>query len=202
MAEDDTQFRDFIGKAHGGIHQVEARIGHLQREARLRKYFHIGDEVRAVDCSDQTIAFPDIAVSDPEKQFIAMVPFEVLAKLRFCRIQIANHADDDRLIFDNLQDPQIVLDPRAGFDLDPASNAKGSYVLAILRRQRLRRIRDLWIRHALRTSRIVKMEVRVDDRDGFSVRSGRICRRHCGSRGKKPPAAVGSVRISMVTHWK
>ena len=41
----------------------------------------------------------------------------------------------------------------------------------------------------------------VDDRDGFSVRWGRICCGRRGGRRQKRPAAVGPVRTFVVTPW-
>jgi hypothetical protein len=125
VAKDDAQFRDLIGQADAAGNQIEPRIGHFQSEARLSKYLHVGDEQRVVKRSDQAIAFPDVAVADPEEQFVAMEPFEILGKIRFRGIDVANGANHDRLFLDDLQNPQIVLEPRAGLDSIPPTMPRG-----------------------------------------------------------------------------
>ena len=114
-----------------------------------------------------------------------MVPFEVLAKFRLERIEIADHADDHRLILDDHQHPEIILDPRARFHFDTANNTQRYRRLAEVAREKWRRIWRPWIGRYLRSRLVIEMKMRIDNRNGADLGSAKICRRHGSCRRKK-----------------
>src|ERR1043166_7821822 len=123
-----------------------------------------------------------------------MIPFQILAKFWLHRIQIADRTDNHRLLFDYHQYPKIILNPGARLDLDATDDTKRRCRLAKVVRQERRRIRDLWIGRPLRASRVVKMEMGIDDRDGISLRTGHGCCNGGAGRSKKSSAIRWGVK--------
>jgi hypothetical protein len=116
-------------------------------------------------------------VPDAAKQRVLVVALEVLGELGLVRLEIAHHSDDDRILLRDLEDPQVVLDPWARFDLDGADDAERNGELAIA----FRVGSDAWhagrtgVRRALRAIRVVHVNVGVDDGDRRGLR-GRMQR--------------------------
>ena len=82
--------------------------------------------------------------------------------------------DDDRVAFRDFQDPEVVLDPWTGFDLDRPDDPQRRCELAVTRRQRRlnRNSRRAGIWRTLRPCRIEQMNVSVDDRDRRVLQTG------------------------------
>ena len=87
--------------------------------------------------------------------------------------QVSNRADDDRVLCGHVQDPLIVLQPGARFDLDGAHDAETFGNFAISAGQS--RLVEYGVplvgpRYALGTGRIEEMNVRIEDRDRYGPR--------------------------------
>src|SRR4029077_14454930 len=99
-------------------------------EAGLGKSCEPADEVRVRGLL-RDVASPEVSVADAAKQRVLVVALEVLGELGLVGLEIAQHADDDRIFLRDLEDPQVVLDPRARLDLDRADDAEWDRELPI-----------------------------------------------------------------------
>ncbi len=83
--------------------------------------------------------------------------------------QVADEADDERLLGRKVEHPLVVLDPRAGLDDDGAGHGPGSREGEVILGQH-RAIEQLVLaggpRDTLRAGRVVEMGVGVDDGQG------------------------------------
>ena len=184
--------RHRVADADHRFEQRHARIRRVQHEVRVGEAFEPADEVRVRGLL-RDVASPEVAVADAAKQRVLVVALEVLGELGLVGLEIADHADDERILLRDLEDPQVVLDPRARLDLDGADHAQRDRELPIA----FRVGSDAWharrtgVRRALRAIRVVQVNVRVDDGNRRRLRFPwpRECRSGCGA----PRRATGSL---------
>ena len=179
MIEHDPQVRHFVGDLHDGLEQVDARVGGIEHEIGLRHELHAVDERRVAGLRGH-VPPPQVAVADAAEQRVLVVAREHLREVGLVRFEVADDADDDRVAFGHLEDPQVVFDPRARFDLDRADDAErtrerggseeAGRVAAVPRLSGP-------VRDALRPPRIEEVDVRVDDRNRGTRRAGGRLRR-------------------------
>ena len=172
MIEDHTQRRHTIGGPDDRLQQREARVGGVHHEIGVRKPLQAGDERRRFDLR-RDVAAPQVAAADAAEQPVLAIAIEILGKLRLLGFEVADHADDDRVALGDVEHPQVVFDPRAGFHLDRADDAQRPGQRAIPRRRRgdrrTRRLRP-GVRRSLRAIGIEQVDVRVDDGNRLRLR--------------------------------
>ena len=139
VIEHDAQGRHRVADADHRLEQRHARIRRVQHEVRLGESFEPADEVRVRGLL-RDVASPEVSVADAAKQRVLVVALEVLGELGLVRFEIAHHADDDRIFLRDLEDPQVVLDPRARLDLDGTDHAERDRELPIALRVGCRRV--------------------------------------------------------------
>ena len=193
--------RHRVADADHRLEQRHARIRRVQHEVGLGESFEAADEVRVRGLL-RDVASPEVSVADAAKQRVLVVALEVLGELGLVRLEIADHADDDRILLRDLEDPQVVLDPRARLDLDRADDAERDRELPIAFRVGC----DAWhagrtgVRRALRAIRVEQVNVRVDDRDrrglGLSRRRQRSGRYSRGRARQEVSARMSHARCA------
>src|ERR1035438_7442822 len=154
VIHDDAQAGNAIGQPRHIRYQRRRGIGGIERQAGLGQRLESADEFRLPQFRAQ-IPAPQVAIPDTSKQRVARETFQLAAELRMTGFQVSNNADDNRVFGGHVQDPLIVLQPRAAFDLDGAHDAETLGNLAISAGQsRLVEYGVLLVRprHALRTS--------------------------------------------------
>ena len=134
VIEDDSKIRHLVGDADDRLQQREARIGGVHDEIRLRKELQPVDERRRLDLR-RDVSAPQVPATDPTEQRVLAVTLQILRKLRLLGLQIADDPDDDRIQLGHLEHPQVVLDPRARFDLDRPDGPERDGQRAIASRQ-------------------------------------------------------------------
>src|SRR3954451_15231228 len=141
MPQHHAQIRYLVRQPHSGIDEIELRIRDLKRESCGGKGFRILNELRLVYGCDEVVT-PDIAVPDSKKELVPVISFQVLAEFRIERIQVTNHSDDKRMVCDEIQHPEVVLDPGTRLHFDSALNSQRLYIGSIPVRKCGRRIRS------------------------------------------------------------
>ena len=177
--------RNGIADADHRFEEWHTRVRGVQHEVRLGEEFQAAEKV-GVRGLLRDVASPQVPVADPTEQRVLVVSLQVLRKLRLVWLQVADHADHDRITLGDLEHPEVVLDPRARLDMDRADDAERDRERAIaLRvggdRSGARRRLGTAVRRALRARRIEEVNMGVDDRNGRRLRlRARSCRRQRG----------------------
>ena len=70
------------------------------------------------------VVAPEIAIPDAEKKPVLVITVQVFLELGFAGLKIADHADHDRVLLLNLEHPEVVLDPRTGFDVNGSNDSQ------------------------------------------------------------------------------
>src|SRR5437899_11208145 len=92
-------------------------------QTRIRWRPMVGVKVRFGLLRDK-VPFPPIAVADPAKERVAMEAFQLPAEIRLARLEVANRANNNRVLCGDVQDPLIILEPRTALDLNRADDAE------------------------------------------------------------------------------
>src|SRR5437016_1973254 len=122
MIDYDAQVRDLVRYTNHGLDQVRPRIGGVQHQGRVRQQFQAGDKFWLAEFRADVPA-PQIPIANAAKQRVAVITLQILRKLRLARLQVPHRADNNGVLGRDVQDPEVVFDPRARFDLDSADNS-------------------------------------------------------------------------------
>src|SRR5208283_4809525 len=107
---------------------------------------------------------PKVAVPNAEEKPVLAIAVQILLELGFVGLKIADRADHHVVLLFHFKHPQVVFDPRAGFDLNGSNDSQRRCQLAVARGQRGFRVSpSSRIGSALRPGLIEQVDVAIDD---------------------------------------
>ena len=106
-----------------------------------------------------------------------MIAVQVLFELGFIRLKVADCADHHRVFLLDFKNPEVIFDPRAGFDFDRPYDTQWGGKLPVPPGQcGFGIFPSSGIRRTLRASLIEQMNVAIDDRNRLRLRMESRCR--------------------------
>ena len=165
MVNHDAQTRNAVRDTHDVRDQRRRGIRGIEDEAGVREKLQAGNEVRMREFRAD-IAAPQVSTANAEKQRVTVEFIQITAEILLAGLKVADGSNDDLVFGGDIEDPLIIGEPWAAFDLNSADYSEAFRDAAISGGQR-RMIEDRVVfwrpRDALRARRVEQVNMCVDD---------------------------------------
>lgn len=177
VVDDNAELGDLLREIENGSDEGGIGVGGFEGETGLGERTEIVQEswpgagLREVRGE---VTIPEIAVADAQKEGAAMQAIKICTEAGRAGDEIADEADHERVLLDDVEQPVVVGGERAGFNRDRADDAErcGESLEAVWKGWVVDQVAGLGPGNATGTRWVEEMDVRVEDR-----------KRRCG-RGK------------------